>query len=309
MKLKIFFFVVLVSLGLFFLENVGNSPAPPSPSQKPAVEGQEFEATIWAQVGENYLTLSGYTSPLAKVYLSSSVGNLKRETYADKSGFFLFQFVFLPQKTGELCLLAQDTNGLVSPPLFLPEPPQNQDIIIENILLAPTLSLSQGETLTLSQADAAGKTFPNSKVLVYQYLDSKTTFWTRIQDLIIKGVWAKTAPILEVEADSEGNFEFNLPSNEPSDLKIFVASIFQKPQLPSEKNYSPKSFTLSFKTLSFWDQLGNFLLYLLANFYFWLKKVFEDPTKIIQLEIIILGLLLLKVGLRALTDKITQNEL
>jgi len=307
MKSKFFFFIVFFFFGWFLIRSVKNLPPAPAPSQKPAVEGQEFEATIWAQVGENYLTLSGYTSPLAKVYLSSSVGNLKRETYADKSGFFLFQFVFLPQKTGELCLLAQDTNGLASPPLFLPEPPQNQDIAIENILLAPTLSLSGGETLTLNQANASGKTFPNSKILAYQYLDPKTTFLTKIQNLIVKGVWAKTAPILEVEADNEGDFEFNLPSNEPADLKIFVASIFQKPQLPSGKNYSPKSFTLSFKTLSFWDLVANFLISILVEIYLLAKKIAEDPTKIIWLEIPILGFLFLKVGLRGMMEKILEK--
>lgn len=269
---------------------------------QPQVKGLEFHSFITAQVGENYLTLSGYTSPLAKIYLTSSLGNLKRETIADKQGFFLFQFVFLPQKTGELCLVAEDLEGLVSPPLFLPEPPPNQNLVIQDILMPPTLSLSEGEILPRKTAAAFGKTFPNSKVLVYQYLDPKFSLSDFIIEKIIKPAFAKTAPILEVESDDDGNFEFNLPSSQPSDLKIFVASIFQKPEF-FPKNYSPKSFTLSFKTLSWWELILNFLFFLLAKIYLLFEKIIQDPTRILWLEIPLLAILSLLVLIRSLKEK------
>lgn len=304
--IKKYFLEGILGIGILGLIILGKKQPSPPP-EKPAVEGIQYVSRVSATVGENFLTLTGWTSPKALVSLTNSLGSLSTQTLADSTGFFLFKFIFLPNKIGELSLIAQDTNGLVSAPLFLPEPPPNQDVFIENVLLAPTLGLAKSEILPGETAGASGKTVPHSKVLVYQYLDPKTTFWRKIKEFLIKSVMAKTAPILEVEADDGGNFEFNLPSTEPADLKIFVASIFQKPQLPSEENYSPKSFTLSFKTLSFWELMANFLLSILLKIYLLAKKIAEDPTRIIWLEIPILGFLFIKVGLRGITEKILER--
>lgn len=295
------FFVVLI---FGFLASLKIRPAPEP--EEVTVKGIQFPVRLSAIVGENFLTLTGWTSPAAKVSLTNSLGSLSTQTLADSTGFFLFKFIFLPNKIGELSLIAQDTSGLASTPLFLPEPAKGYDIFIENVLMPPTLNLAKGEILPGETAGASGKTIPLSKVLVYLYSDPKITLWSKIRSLIIKGVWAKTAPILEIEADSEGDFEFNLPSTEPADLKIFVASIYKKPEF-SPQNYSPKSFTLSFKTLSFWEVIANFLLLILLKIYLLVKKIAEDPTKIIWLEIPILGFLFFKVGLRGITQKILEK--
>lgn len=298
---RIFLFGALGIIILGLVIDIKGKPL--SQPEKPAVEGIQYVSRVSATVGENFLTLAGWTSPAALVSLTNSLGSLSTQTLADSTGFFLFKFIFLPNKIGELSLMAQDTNGLASTPLFLPEPPSNQDVFIENVLLPPTLSLAKGEILPNETAFAAGKAFPSSKVLVYLYSDPKTSLWAKIRELIIKAVSAKTAPILEVESDNGGDFEFNLPSIEPADLKIFVASIYKKPEF-SPQNYSPKSFTLSFKTLSFWELIANFLLSILTKIYLLVKKIAEDPTKIIWLEIPILGFLFLKVGLRGIMEKI-----
>jgi len=270
-------------------------------TETPSIQGIQFPTKISATIGEHFLTLSGWTSPQALVFLSSSGGNLSAQTLADQTGFFIFKFVFLPNQIGELSLIAQDSNGLVSSPLYLPEPPSNQDLFIENILLSPTLSLSKSELNPNETVIAFGKTFPNSKILVYQYSDPKTTLWKRIKEFIIKPAFAKTIPILEVESNNQGNFEFNLPSSQPAEQKIFVASLFGP-------DYSPKSFTLSFKTLSFWEQVAAILIFLLSKVYLWFETIAEDPTKIIWLEIPLLAFLFIRVLLREWVKKISADS-
>lgn len=277
------------------------SPPDKKTTSSPTVKGIEHKTTISTVVGENYLYLSGYSSPFALIYLSSSIGNIKNNTMADETGFFRFQFVFLPQKTGELCLIAEDLDGQASPPLYLPEPPANRNIHIENVLMPPTLSLFKGKANPNETNAANGKTFPNSKILVYLYSDPYVSFWSKIKNLIIRGVWAKTAPRLEVESDSSGNFEFSLPSVEPADQNLFVASLLYG-------NYSPKSFTLSFSTLSLGDKILLVLLWILDLIYLFLKSIVEDPTKVIWLEVPILIFLFLKVLLRGWIEKIANQE-
>jgi len=302
MKKAVFLIILpfLLFLGLSFI-------FPSESKQQMLVKGIQSSTKVSAVIGEKYLTLTGWSSPGARVVLSSSAGNLFQQTTADQTGFFVFQYVFLPERTGELSLIAQDREGLTSLPLFLPEPPSDYNVFIENILMPPTISLANGEVLPNETAQAAGRSFPQSRVLVYLYSDPKVSLWTRIQGLIVRQAKAKTAPILEVETDRNGNFEFNLPSYEPASQKIFVASLFEKPELPGI-NYSPKSFTLSFKTLSFWDLLARFILFVLGRFWEMVRKIIEDPTKIIWLEIPILIFLFLKIGLRGITQKITHEE-
>lgn len=275
---------------------------PPAPPDTSSVKGIQYAAKLSATVGEHFLTLSGWTSPSAKVTLSSSANSLYGQTTADETGFFIFKFIFLPYKIGELALLAKDVKGFSSPPLYLPEPPTGQDLFIENVLMPPTLSLSSGLINYQQTVSASGKTFPNSKVVIYLYSAPKTTLWKIIQETIIKSVFAKTAPKLEIESDENGNFEFNLPSVEPADEKLFVASFFSKPEI-SEKNYSPKSFTLSFETLSFWEKIAYFLLLLLGKIYLWFRGISAEPTKIIVLEIPLMIFLFAKLIFRKYAEK------
>lgn len=296
--------VLLVTLAIIGLTTSSNPP-PETPSIKGTYTIQ-YSTKISATVGEHFLTLSGWTSPYARVILSSSANSLFGQTTADETGFFLFKFIFLPYKIGELALLAQDVNGFSSPPLYLPEPPAGQDLFIENVLMPPTLSLSSGLVNYQQTVSASGKTFPNSKVAIYLYSAPKTTLWKIIQETIIKSVFAKAAPRLEIKSNENGNFEFNLPSIEPAQEKLFVASFFSKPEI-SEKNYSPKSFTLSFETLSFWEKIAFSLLVLLVKIYYWLKGISANPTKIIILEIPIITFLLVSIIFRKYAEKITET--
>ena len=261
------------------------SISPPQP-----VKGSQYSTKISATVGENYLTISGYTSPFAQVTLTSSAGNLNRETTADSTGFFVFKSIFLPKKIGEISLLAEDTAGLVSSPVFLPEPPNNQDVFIENILLSPTITVAESQINPGETISASGKTFPNSQIEVHLYADPKLVWWQTIKEVFVKTAQAKMAPNLTVLTDNLGNFEFNLPTSEPATQRIFVAGLLKN-------NYSPKSFTLSFKTLSWLDKLGSFLRDAIIPLFIWLNFIFKDPLRIIIIELFILAFLLIKIAL------------
>jgi len=294
------------------------------PNQDNGVKGIQYITQVSARVGEYYLTLSGYTSPQALVILSSSTGNLSAQTTADQKGFFLFKMVFLPHKIGELSLISQDTDGLASPPVYLPEPSDSEgekDIFIENILLPPTVSFSSGSNDRENGSSAAGKTFPNSKVLVYLYADLKTTLWQKIKTVIVKTVFAKAAPRLETTSNDNGEFEFSLPSVEPAEQKLFVASLAEQislmtnqaratavqPQPPETtvENYSPKSFTLTFETYSIWEKIAAWIILGVARAIIWLRA---NPTNIIWLEIPILFILVVEILLRGWIEKILSEE-
>ncbi len=294
---------------LIVIANLINKPSPPPP-ETPTVKGIQAPTKVSARIGEYYLTLSGWTSPLALVTLTSSANSLSGRVTADQNGFFLFRFVFLPNKVGELCLIAQDTNGQASPPLFLPEPVNNQNVVMENILMPPTLNLSTGIVTNEETAIASGRTFPDSRVRVYLYAQTETTLWQIIQENLVKSVFAKTAPFLDVQSDDQGDFEFNLPSAEPAEQKIFVAS-FLKPNLAGFKDEepgSPKSFTLSFKSLSFWEKIAYFFGLILIQIFLWIRAIIDDPVKIIWLEIPILSFLFVKVLLRGIREKETTTN-
>jgi len=306
MKKFLLSFVVLAFLFLF-----SRKPAIAPENNLAAVKGAQtisFTTQISATIGQNLLSITGYTSPQAVVILSSSAGNLSKETIADNNGYFVFTNVLLPEKVGELALISRDINGFASPPLFLPEPPANQSVAIEGILMPPTLGLSAGKNSYDQPSGLSGKTFPNAKVLIYLYADPEQSFWasinnfgTNLWQLVIHPAWAISAPRLEIESDENGNFEVNLPSVAPATQKIFVASLF-------DKNYSPKSFTLTFVTLSIWGKTGLFFRSLWEKILDFFRGIAQDPVRIIWLEIPLLAILFLTLTVRWTIDKYFREE-
>jgi hypothetical protein len=290
--LEVIILLTLMWVGvLTYLANIK-----PLPTNQPLVKGAQSSLTITATVGSNQLTLSGHASPQSKVILNSSTGNLYTEAVADEKGYFIFKEVLLPLKVGELSLIAIDTEGLSSPPLFLPEPPSNQDLLMTDILLPPTISLSTGQNSTNQESAVTGKTFPNSPLVVYLYNEPETILGSHLWNLIVHQVWAKAAPLLEIQSSLNGDYEVNLPSVEPAVQRIFVASLF-------DKNYSPKSFTLSFATLSIWGKIGRFFGQIWEQTWAYFSSLGQDPSKIIWLEIPLLLILFLGVTLRWAKEK------
>ncbi|MGB9707108.1 MAG: hypothetical protein ACPLXP_03490, partial [Microgenomates group bacterium] len=228
---------------------------------------QTLQVTVSATVGEPKLTVFGWTSPKSLVELKGQgVSDL---AIADSNGYFLFDRVFLPARRSpapktlrespfghsrsdptELCLTTIDRSSRLSAfPTCLPPLPSGPfEIRVGPVLLPPTLSLEKGNFLPGEQIKATGATFPNSKVTVFLADERRGR---HLGGEIISKAHARFLPQYEIKSDKNGNFEFNLPAGTPNNWKVFTSAEFQG-------SPSPKSNTLSFRVLSWWD-------------WFWLK--------------------------------------
>ena len=112
------------------------------------------------------------------------------------------------------------------------------------------------------QVKASGATFPKSKVKIFL---ANETFHLRgeksasrrtglpaaggeehLGGEFVKAVYAFSLPQYEIQSDEQGNFEFNLPASYPQNWKVYAAAEFQG-------SPSPKSTSLSFKVLNWWE--------------------------------------------------------
>jgi len=238
--------------------------------------------TILSQVGEYHLTLEGYTSPGALVELTTGLFTLTEKRTADENGYFRFNNILLhPFLSKEPCLMATDRNGLTTAPLCLPALPSSRDVFITGVILAPTLFLEKSRVESGKNTLAYGFTTPNSLVNLYLFREEKKWFLTNF----IKAAQAKGAPIFSFKSNKSGYFEFNLPSYLPTTYRLFVASKF----LDSP---SPKSNTLKFQILSFWQKIIISIYNLLYLLWLILKKLFTNSLFLFLWEIAVIILLL-----------------
>lgn len=263
---------------------------------------QKASVTVTATVGEPKLILFGYTSPSAVVRLSG-IG-VASQTIADLTGYFYFNRVFLPLPTErwvsktkqelaypELYLQAVDTNNRVSSPVILPTLPIGPyEISVGPILISPTITLEKGSYSPGEQIIASGQTMPKSEVTIYlandQQKKSSNWLWKMMPFSLFnpQNAYAYFIPKYQIVSDDNGSFQFNLPNNLTEgnvDWKVFASSTyFESP--------SPKSNTLSFSVLSFWQwlwsQIRNAVLAVivaLRPFLFWLIVSIETLSIII----------------------------
>ena len=247
---KTFYFCLLLFTFAFFL-----FPFPSLASENPS----EIQITISATIGEPKLTVFGWTSPLALVELKGQ--RVSELVVADQNGYFYFDRVFLPRANPnypEICLSVVDRQSRLSsfPTCLPPLPTGPFEIKVGPVLLPPTLSLEQGEFLPGEQIKATGTTFPNSKVTIF--LASETGATTPrtvarqrpeiLRGELIKKAYAFFLPQYEIQSDGQGNFEFNLPTGRPASWKVFAAAEYQG-------SPSPKSNSLNFKVLGWWEWL------------------------------------------------------
>ena len=222
---------------------------------------QSYQITVSATIGESRLTLFGWTSPQSLVELQGQ--RVSESVIANEQGYFFFDRILLPAPRSprsasgvgeveptypELCLSSIDSLSRVSFPTCLPPLPLGSfDISIGPVLLPPTLSLSKGNFLPNEQVIAQGLTIPNSEVNIF--LANNLTHSLRFS--FIPSVYAYFIPRYQIKADANGHFEFNLPSSPPTSgtsWKIFAAATY----LGSP---SPKSNTLTFRILGWWEWL------------------------------------------------------
>ena len=110
-----------------------------SPFQTQALERSE-SVLVSASIGENEVTIFGYTSPNSKVELTGI--NIYSLDYSDNTGYFEFNKLVLPKNPPELCLQSKDDSNRSSSLVCVPPPPAtNYHTDIGPIVLPPTISL------------------------------------------------------------------------------------------------------------------------------------------------------------------------
>lgn len=223
----------------------------------------QLNTTVTATIGENRVTIYGYTSPQSRVELSNST--VFAVTYSDQEGYFLFDKTILPRTTSDLCLISFDNSSRQTTPTCFPSPPlTNYQTDIGPILLPPTISLEENDINPNSTVVTSGQAIPNSEVSLsfYKVNDSASSF--------AKSAYAYSLPSVTATTDDSGNFSLTLPTAYSSDYRLYASAKF-------DNNYSPKSNTLIYILPSLFYlflQKYPFIKYLLPLFIFTLILFF-----------------------------------
>jgi len=253
------------------------------------------EVVVSASIGEPKLTLFGY-GPVGSQVTLNGIGILE-VTAANDIGYFEFNNVFLPRGGDgqefypEFCLQAHYEEISTQPTCLAPLPSGKFDYRIGPVVLSPTLALEKGTIFTAEQVKAYGRTLPNTEITVFLAKEENQGFSDFLKSIWpIKEASAYSIPTYQITSDSNGNYEFNLPSETSSRWRIFAASDFQG------KN-SAKS-----NTLSFWVKSSIFRWLEKAAAFFGLLWKDYFPYLII-FELVIIGFLI-----RLLTGKREKKE-
>lgn len=193
---------------------------------------------ISASIGENEVTINGYTSPESRVELTSS--RVYALTFADSTGYYEFKKTLLPKNPSDLCLIATDDAGRHSSPVCIPPPPAtNYHTNIGPIILPPTISVDADNIRPGSTALASGQSLKNSPIEIYFYkVNDKAPAFA-------KAAHAYSLPVFQSISDNSGNFSFNLPTAYSSNYRLFATVKYQD-------DSSPKSNTLTYALPSLW---------------------------------------------------------
>jgi len=261
-SLLAFFFLVLLTI-VYFVK-------PP----KAASISLSKTVTVSATLGEAYLSLFGYTSPLSRVEVSGSA--VFAETTSNDKGYFEFGAIYAFPFTREICLTSFDQQNRATNPLCLPTPTfATKKRSVGPVILAPTLSLAKGKFLPGETIEASGQSLPNAEISVSLFR-AEPTFWERL----IPQVFASTLPVYNIKTDQKGSFSFNLPSTTSNLFRLFT-------QVRFDNSPSPKSNTLTFKVLTVFEYLLERIRLFLLALYALIKNLPFFETLII-LEIIFL---------------------
>ena len=210
---------------------------------------------ISASIGENEVTIFGYSSPNAKIELTGI--NIYSLTFSGKDGYFKFDKIILPRGKSELCLQAKDTNNRSTTPICIPPPPPtNYHTDIGPVLLPPTVSLEQDKINPNSTVISSGQSIPNSPVTIFFYKENDKG------KSFPKKALAYSLPPLKSNSDNEGHYSLNLPTAYSSNYRLYTSVQYGD-------NFSPKSNTLLFLMPSFsklWLQQNSYLAIILFVF-------------------------------------------
>ena len=219
--------------------------------------------SVSASIGENEVSIFGYTSPNSRVELTGI--NIYSLDYSDDTGYFELNSLVLPRNSSELCLQSRDDSGRSSSLVCTPPPPlTNYHTDIGPIILPPTVSLEQDNINPNSTVISSGQSIPKSTVTVYFYKvdDSAQSFPRTVE--------AYSLPKIETTTDENGNYNINLPTAYSSNYRLYTSVMY-------DDNFSPKSNTLLYTMPSlFWLFLQQhaYLMVLLPIFIFSLLLFF-----------------------------------
>ncbi|HUS60518.1 MAG TPA: hypothetical protein VMX76_04065 [Nevskiaceae bacterium] len=244
-----------------------------------------YQITVSTTIGEPKLTVFGYTSPQAQVQLQGN--RVFEEVTADKKGYFFFDRVFLPRAQPnypEVCLTSirqlAEQKSITFPTCLPPLPIGPFEITVGPVLLPPTIDLQKGRFLAGQQITAQGLTIPNAEVAIFLANNPNS------RRALIPSAHAHFLPNYKIQADKDGRFEFNLPTTRPTHWRIFASATF----LGSP---TPKSNTLMFKVLSWWEWWWRWLVTVLSQLFSLFKPYWW--VLIILLEILLIAACLKKL--------------
>ncbi len=224
--LPIFLIGVSVVLGLLYTKNVLAQYKLPKGSHS---------VTVSARLGDFYLNLSGYIAPFASIVLYSD-GIYLRATTADQFGYFTISEVLIKQGFSKFCFDAVDFKRLGESYSCMKIPPAKGNVTIKDIFLPPTLGLSRTTIAAGSSAVAFGYSMPNALVTLHFGDKTYTTY-----------------------ADSTGYYQFVVKDVKAGVYKLYSTAVLnEKPSLDPEKK-------LTLKSLSWWEQLLEWLRNLLKK--------------------------------------------
>jgi len=234
-------------------------------TQIAGIKTSTAETTVSLSIGEFRFTLFGYTSPQTQVIFSGL--GIYDETYADETGYFIFNNRFSPFSPREACLTAQDVLGRLSTPLCLPPFPTIYNVEIGPVIMPPTISADVGEYFVGDEALLSGQTIPNTEVDLAFFTGSGRTNVLLTRRIggeeslanarksetsdkggkfsLIPFAYAFSFPQLQTKSDEKGNFSISIPTNDVTTLRAFARTTY-------EEFLSPKSLTLNIKVFPWW---------------------------------------------------------
>jgi len=201
------------------------------PPRSLALELKQSESVkISASIGENEVTIFGYSSPDSKIELTGI--DIYSLTYSKDDGYFEFNKIVLPKNPPELCFQNKDNHNRSSTLLCIPPPPAtNYHTNIGPIILPPTISLEQDNINPNSTVITSGQSVPNSPLTIFFY---------KVNDFaksFPKEALAYSLPPIKTNTDENGNYNLNLPTAYSSNYRLYSSVNFNN-------NFSPKSNTL-----------------------------------------------------------------
>lgn len=224
-----------------------------------------FNSTVSATVGDFYLNITGYIAPFASIVLSTQ-GVYLRATTADQFGYFTISQVLIKRGLSSFCFDAVDFRRLGESYSCIDIPPAKAAVTLRDIFLPPTLGLSRSEIAEGSSTVARGYSMPGALVTL------------RVNGQIYK-----------THADSTGYYQIVLQGVKAGIYKLDARANFQ-----SKDSLEPSKKVI-LRSLSWWEQLIQWLANLWKRFTEFLTSLSLGPLWLAIPIIILIIILILRI--------------